>query len=200
MSNMCLIERPRWLWEMVTRRCNPSWVFPTNIHYGTKTHEWPWATNAYMLSPPSLMRHQCYFISFIGVHLQSGEQVSRTIFLSDLHQERANKVFWEAIFANAQSASSSSSSSLVYLFVNRTRSLIASTMNSINLRAAFRNLPLLRKSHTYSTLWLCIAYWSCWSVYAWSYLIISCNVSYSLLWFVVIYNSLVMFLSYFWLK
>jgi hypothetical protein len=35
-----------------------------------------------MLSPPSLLRHQNYFISFINVHLL-GEQVSEIIILGD---------------------------------------------------------------------------------------------------------------------
>jgi hypothetical protein len=33
--------------------------------------------------PPPLLRYQGYFISFIDVHLQLGEQVFRTIVLSD---------------------------------------------------------------------------------------------------------------------
>jgi hypothetical protein len=35
------------------------------------------------LSSPPLLRRQAYFIPFIDMHLQSGEQVSETIVLTD---------------------------------------------------------------------------------------------------------------------
>jgi hypothetical protein len=40
-----------------------------------------------------LLRRRGYFIPFVDVHLQSGEQVFETVVLNVLHRERVNKVF-----------------------------------------------------------------------------------------------------------
>jgi hypothetical protein len=46
-------------------------------------NEQPRATYASRFLPPPLLRHQGYFILFVNVHPQSGEQVSETIVLYD---------------------------------------------------------------------------------------------------------------------
>jgi hypothetical protein len=58
---------------------NPSQVLPI---YTCGRHENSNIENT-KVSPLLLLRRQGYFILFVDVHLQSGEQVSRTIILSD---------------------------------------------------------------------------------------------------------------------
>jgi hypothetical protein len=53
----------------------------------TSNNEQPRDTNASRFSPPPLLRHQCYFISFIDVHLRLGKSVFGTIILNDLGPE-----------------------------------------------------------------------------------------------------------------
>jgi hypothetical protein len=64
---------------------NPRRVSSINMfgHHETYNHELPQATNASRFLPPPLLRRQGYFILFIDVHLQPGEQVSGTIVLSE---------------------------------------------------------------------------------------------------------------------
>jgi hypothetical protein len=63
---------------------NPRRVSSINMcdRHGTDNHKQSQATITSMLSPPSLLRHQNYFISFVNVHLL-GEQVSEIIILGD---------------------------------------------------------------------------------------------------------------------
>jgi hypothetical protein len=62
-------------------RCNSRRVSPVNTYdrHWTSNHEQSQVANASRVSPPSLLRHQDYFISFINVHLWLGEQVSEII-------------------------------------------------------------------------------------------------------------------------
>jgi hypothetical protein len=85
------------------RRCNHRWVFPINTcgPHGSSTNEQPRATSASRFSPPLLVRHQCYFILFVDAHLQSGEQVSITVVLSDPALGEGEYGFWEVIFMTA---------------------------------------------------------------------------------------------------
>jgi hypothetical protein len=66
-------------------RCNPRQVFfiKTCSRHGTSNNEQTQVTNASSVSPPPLLRRQGYFVPLIDVHLRSGEQVSRTVVLSD---------------------------------------------------------------------------------------------------------------------
>jgi hypothetical protein len=66
--------------------CNPRQIFPINTcdRHKMSNYEQPRGTFASSFSLPPLLRHQGYFISFIDMHSQLGEQVSRTIVLNDL--------------------------------------------------------------------------------------------------------------------
>jgi hypothetical protein len=114
--------------------CNPRRVFPINTCgcHETSNNKQQWATYASRFLPP--LRCQGYFILFIDVHPWSGEQVSETIIISDLHRERANKVFGSDLH-HCSLASSSSSSHLIYCFIGRTPRVIAFNVSSVFIQS-----------------------------------------------------------------
>jgi hypothetical protein len=72
-------------------------------HHRTSKNEQPQATNTSSLLPTPLLRRQGYFIPFTDVHLRLGEQVSRSVILSDPALGDSKNGFWEAIFVAARS-------------------------------------------------------------------------------------------------
>jgi hypothetical protein len=116
-------------------RCNPRQVFPINTcsRHGTSNNEEPRATKASILSPPPLLRRQGYFIPFVDVHLRLGEQVSRTVVLSNPTPGRGRIRFLRSELHGCSLASSSSSSRLIYLFVGRAPRVASFNANSVKL-------------------------------------------------------------------
>jgi hypothetical protein len=98
----------------------------------TSKNEQPRATNSSMFSPPLLLRRQGYFITFVDEHLRLRELVFEMSSSAILHWKRVNKVFGKSLY-DCSITSPSSSSQLVYLFIDRARSLVASTVNFIIL-------------------------------------------------------------------